>query len=304
MIEAKIVLDSINPAGSRITTWLLTYPRFIHSEFMTHRIFSRNAASSRAIPSKKLIESVRNNPALFEQVGKANKGMTAEEVLSPLESSVFLKSWKEAGESSADFVEYWSQHIAKQVVNRILEPWMHMTVVATATDHSNFFKLRAHPAAQPEFQVLAYRMLGEYVRSTPLPLEWGQWHLPGLSEEDSTNEDLEDADRLKICTALACRASYSAFDEPLSFADAERIHDRGVQNGHWSPFEHCAQAVGSSGACGAFKRYPWSNFDFPGNGGQSYWGQYRKLFPSECARGFSNEQLTEILNARPSWVRV
>ena len=57
-IEAKIIADSINPQGDRIITYLLTYPHFIHSELMTHRMFSRNSASSRAIPLKKMIKMV------------------------------------------------------------------------------------------------------------------------------------------------------------------------------------------------------------------------------------------------------
>ena len=64
MIKSEIVADSLAPSGVRLTTFVLTYPRFIHAEFMTHRMFSRNASSSRAIPVRKSIEMVLNNPAI------------------------------------------------------------------------------------------------------------------------------------------------------------------------------------------------------------------------------------------------
>jgi thymidylate synthase ThyX len=309
MIEAKIILDSINPAGKRLTTWLLTYPRFIHSEFMTHRIFSRNAASSRAIPISKQMDQVFRNHATFEFWGKNQKGMQAMEELDEDDKAHIKEIWKAASMSATDWARTLDlQGAHKQIANRVLEPFVHMTVLATATDHSNFFKLRAHPAAQPEFQVLAYRMLSEYIRSQPQQLQWGEWHLPGVDLDAADAFSIEQ--KLKLCVALACRASYSAFEEPLAFDDANRIHDRGVEFGHWSPFEHPAQAISpdDDATMGAFRCYPWSNFDFlagsPMGLCPSGWGQYRKLFPSECARGFSNEQFTEILNSRPAWVRV
>lgn len=301
MIEARIVLDSINPKGKRLTTWLLTYPRFIHAEFMTHRIFSRNSASSRATPTDKQIRAIMETPALFEQIGAKNKGMTAPVTVSADEAALFHTEWLYLSRQAIDFAESWMDRVAKQVINRALEPWMHMTVLATATDHSNFFRLRAHPAAQPEFQVLAYRMLNAYLRSQPTPLEWGEWHLPGLDQDAADYFSIED--RLKITVALACRASYSAFEDGIDSADAFRIHDRAVENGHWSPFEHPAQAIDDS-APGKFRAYPWSNFDWPGHGGPSGWGQYRKLFEQENLVSIPEADLRHILASRPEWVTV
>src|SRR3954463_15005916 len=78
MIEAKVILDSISPFGKRLTTFVLTYPRFVHAEFMTHRAFSRNAASSRAIPAWKIRRSVRMDPAMPVYWGMNQPGMQAE----------------------------------------------------------------------------------------------------------------------------------------------------------------------------------------------------------------------------------
>ena len=50
--HAEVLIDSVNPAGQRLTTFVLRFPRFVLSEFNTHRMFSRNASSSRAIPTR------------------------------------------------------------------------------------------------------------------------------------------------------------------------------------------------------------------------------------------------------------
>ena len=75
MIEAKVILDSVSPAGKRITTLQLKYPRFIHSEFMTHRAFSRNAASSRAIPVLKRLDMMCQDPVIPLEWGLDQSGM-------------------------------------------------------------------------------------------------------------------------------------------------------------------------------------------------------------------------------------
>ena len=80
-MEVKVIADSISESGKRITTFQLKYPRFIHSEVMTHRVFSRNASSSRAIPVKKMIEQVRNNPAMPIHWGANQSGMQAKNEL-------------------------------------------------------------------------------------------------------------------------------------------------------------------------------------------------------------------------------
>lgn len=174
MIEVKVLADSINPAGDRITTGLWTYPRFIHSEIMTHRMLAKNSASSRAIPVEKMIQAVRENPASFEQYGAANKGMQAQGNMDEETKERFIDAWCGMGAEAVMFAREWKDKAAKQLVNRVLEPWAHMTIVITGTDWHNFFALRAHPAAQPEFQVLAYRWLDAYLKSEPALLEFGE----------------------------------------------------------------------------------------------------------------------------------
>lgn len=306
MIEARIVLDSINPAGNRLTTWLLTYPRMIHAEFMTHRVFSRNAASSRAIPIAKMIEAVQTGPAWPELWGSNKPGMQAGDPLDAEAQRHCLAELNDLREWAIQVVaKVESLGLHKQNANRYIEPWGHITVLATATDHSNFFKLRAHPAAQPEFQVLAYRMLNAYLRSSPQALDWGDWHLPGIDPDAA--DMYSTAEKLKIAVAQAARASYSAFDEGIEADKAFALHDRLRDAGHWSPFEHAAQAISDlfpDKMHKAFRSYPWSNFDWPGMGGPSQWGQYRKVFDTECTRRLDKAALGAILNSRPEWVKV
>lgn len=235
MFEAKIILDSINEAGNRLTTFQLRYPRFIHSELMTHRVFSRNAMSSRAVPVAKMIAQVRDNPAKPVHWGMNKSGMQATEEV-PTASAEHL--WHKAAELAAGVAEQMVElGLHKQVANRILEPFQWMNTIVTATDWDNFYALRAHPDAQPEFQKLAVMMLEAQEASTPGLLLPGQWHLPYVKEEDSPY------DLRKISAARCARVSYLTHDgaEPSAQADLalfERL--AGGVPLHASPLEHQA----------------------------------------------------------------
>ena len=150
MIEAKVILDSVSPAGKRITTLQLKYHRFIHSEFMTHRAFSRNSMSSRAVPVAKMIEQVRNDPAMPVHWGKNQPGMQARDDLTGEALINAQMAWRGAAAKAADSAQLMMDNgLAKQVANRILEPFQWMHTVVTATEWDNFFALRCHPDAQP-----------------------------------------------------------------------------------------------------------------------------------------------------------
>jgi thymidylate synthase ThyX len=282
MIQARIIADSINEAGDRIVTWILTYPRMIHAELMTHRVFSRNAASSRAIPIAKMIEAIRNNPAMPEFWGANQKGMQAAIELAEgyeREHAVYL--WLDAADYAADYAKKLADHgVHKQIANRVIEPWSHITVLMTTTDHLNFFGLRAHKDAQPEFQVLAYMMLEEYLWHQPQALANGEWHIPF---GDQMPEGITHDQRLKIATARAARVSYLTFEGTIDPEKDYALHDGLAKGGHWSPFEHCAQAKPGS-----------TEGNFTG------WLQYRKFFPNENR---ADTNLSEILDGMPDWVR-
>jgi len=262
MIEAKIVADSINPVGRRITTFVCTYPRFIHSEVMTHRVFSRNAASSRAIPVNKMIEKIVLQPAEPIYWGKNQKGMQANEEIENKINAINV--WNE---SMLMAVEQAKKLLAlgvhKQIANRLLEPFAHMTTLITATEYANFFNLRAHPDAQPEFQELAFQMLKAYASYTPNMLSVGEWHLPFADQY--LNENLTTEQKLKIVTARAARVSYLNFEGNIDHQKDYDLHDQLLSSGHMSPFEHAAQCT--------------DNHQFYGN--FRGWLPYRKTIPNE-----------------------
>lgn len=268
MIEAKIIADSINKMGNRITTMQLVYPRFIHSEFMTHRVFSRNASSSRAIPVKKMLEMVRSEPAAPIHWGKNQAGMQAAEEFTGEELDIAKHMWLDAANKAADVAEAMNAlGLHKQVANRILEPFQHIHVVVTATEFDNFMELRAHPDAQPEIHELAIQMQNAMSKSEPVvrgwePLDKYDWHLPYVTEEERANNSL--ADLLKISPARCCRVSYLKHDgTTASIEDDIQLCDRlaGSRPIHASPFEHQAVPGTNSDLYGNFKR----------------WTQYRKL---------------------------
>lgn len=254
MIEAKIICDSLASSGVRLTTFVLTYPRFIHSEFMTHRVFSRNASSSRAIPVKKQIQMVIDNPAIPLAFTKNQKGMQGGDVLDAEAHDKALNAWLNARDMAviqAQNLEKLEVH--KQYANRILEPFAHITVVVTATDWDNFFALRCHPAAQPEICLLATLMWEAYSLEIPTELEDGLWHTPfmrstgllGLFQQ--MRMDDEPTLLLKQSVARCARVSYLTHEGTQSTPDQDlQLYDRllGAAPLHASPAEHQAMAVG------------------------------------------------------------
>mgnify|MGYP001602908299 CR=1 FL=1 len=282
-IEAQILLDSVTGPGRRLTTWELTYPRFIHSEFMTHRVFSRNAASSRAIPVEKMIERVLADPAMPVWWGRNERGMQARAELTGADRSAAQVEWLMARDSAVEHARRLQRLGAhKQIVNRVIEPWMHITVIATATDHANFFHLRCHPDAEPNFQVLARAMREMYEFSQPVEVAAGDWHLPLVRDEDRAEALAQAADGggnaaallLKLATARCARVSYLTHDGQRDLAADLALHDRLVASGHWSPFEHAARALSDCDVAAGRD-----------TGNLRGWLPYRKLFADECVRG-------------------
>lgn len=265
LISVKIVADSISPSGIRIITFELEYPRIIHSELMTHRLLSRNAMSSRAIPIKKMIEQVQQNPAMPVKFGKNQPGMQdAGEHSAQLGDGYSAEEWwKLAGLSAARFAaEFADAGYHKQIANRLLEPYQRMKTVVTATDWNNFFWLRVDQDADPTIYELAKAMKEASDNSIPDPLEPGQWHTPyvdhvygfediddkecavfeGYCVLDEENKPvmltLEEA--LAISASCCAQVSYRVLN--TSKEKALDIYEKLVSGNkvHASPFEHQA----------------------------------------------------------------
>jgi hypothetical protein len=277
-ISARIEADSVSPGGARITTFVLCYPRFIHSELLTHRAFSRNAASSRAIPIEKMIAEVQQNPAAPVRWGVNGKGMQDHGEADQETAAEAKRCWLQARMSAITWVEELNRlGIHKQIANRLMEPWAWMETLVTATDFANFFALRVHPAAQPEFQRVAYLMLKAYVASTPKRVEVGEWHMPF---SDFMPEGITEEQRLKIASARSARLSYKTFDGEMSPEKDYGICDKlvGSVPGHWSPLEHPATPLGDSDGCST--GYTARQRCGPYRG----WKSYRAFHPNENIR--------------------
>ena len=253
MIEAKIVCDSIALSGVRLTTFVLTYPRFIHSEFMTHRVFSRNASSSRAIPVKKSIQMVIDNPAIPLAFTKNKAGMQGGEALDGEAHEEAVKTWLRAREEAVYYASKLADlEVHKQYANRILEPWAHITVVCTATDWDNFFALRCHEMAQPEIHALADLMYDAYTKNTPQEIPMCSWHLPFIDGDDAMNDlGLPDGSTMtdqliRSSVARCARVSYLNHEgKKPTFEEDNQLYQRllGSIPIHASPAEHQAMSI-------------------------------------------------------------
>lgn len=271
-IVARIVADSVNAAGNRITTFELEYHRYIHGEVMTHRLFSRNAMSSRAVPIKKMIKQVKNSPATPIHWGKNQSGMQAKEecsnpVLLDCDGIIYKyerdEAWSYIASCVADFAE--SFEVAgyhKQIVNRLLEPFQMMKTVLTATEFENFFWLRLDADAQPEIQELAKCMYEAMKESEPELLSAGEWHTPyvehqrcqvtgdlhyvsevqGSDEKDnSVAKYLSKEEAISVSSSCCAQVSYRNIDN--TYDKAMSVYERlgvGGSKIHASPFEHPA----------------------------------------------------------------
>lgn len=303
-IKAKIIADSVSAVnGQRITTFELEYPRFIHSELMTHRLFSRNAMSSRAVPIEKMISQVEDDPATPIHWGLNQPGMQAkEEVSGENEYGYDLKEllkarWHESAKFQASFAREFSNHgLHKQVVNRILEPFQLMKTVLTSTEFDNFFWLRKHEDAQPEIKALAERMYEqlEWNKCLTIELDAGDWHTPYYEagywlQDDET--PLEDA--LAISSSCCAQVSYRLLDD--SIEKARKVYQRLVESTpvHASPFEHCASPMKEPQQT---DKYLWedgmTHMDKEGNmwsGNLKGWIQYRQLIDGNVCNNYEEK---------------
>lgn len=262
-ISAEIVCDSVSAdTGKRITSLLLRYPRFIHAEFMTHRMFSRNASSSRAIPVEKMIRMIKEDTAMPVHWGKNQPGMQAHEECNELVFGLDFNSfdrrsdgllrhmaWFQARDKAIEVAEaFHKAGYHKQIVNRLLEPFMHITVLVTATEWENFFDLRIHPDAQPEIHELANKMWDAMQNSAPHLLKQYEWHLPFIRAED---RELRLLHQIQSSVARCARTSYLTHDgKNPSLAKDLELYNRlvGAQPWHASPTEHQAMPSNFEGS--------------------------------------------------------
>lgn len=184
-ISATVIADSINEYGVRASTLELHYHRYILPEFNTHRAFARNGASSRAIPTAKLIEASLSERVEPLEWGLNQSGMQAFNIADEVLEGEGRAIWDEA---RADAIRHATRlsdkGFAKQIVNRVLEPFLSTRTVVSSTDWANFMALRDHKDAQPEIRELAQQITKALAISKPKVLGDDDWHLPYILPED------------------------------------------------------------------------------------------------------------------------
>lgn len=247
MFDVKVIADSVSKeSGKRLVTLQMLYPRFIHSEFLTHRMFSRNSSSSRAIDVERMLKDVSDNPAIPVSFAREKSGMQGGEEITGEDRTLSELIWKEAAKSACSYAEVLMKiGVHKQVTNRLLEPFQHMRTILTATEFDNFFKLRIDDAADPNIRTLAELMRDAIGGSEPVvrsgrePEDSINWHLPYVT--DSEREETRD-NPLFLCalsSARCARVSYNNHDGTAPSPEKDtRLHNRLLTNGHLSPHEH------------------------------------------------------------------
>lgn len=277
-----------------LITFHLMYPRFIHSEMMTHKDFSRSAASSRAIPVRKMLSQVWNKPAMPIHWGKNQPGMQAAHAIQGWKKTVLRNLWMMCGRTVCVFV--WvamKMGLHKQVANRMLEPWQLMQVTLTTCKLANFYNLRIHEAAQPEIRHLATLMRLAQHGSEPKILRAGEWHLPWITDEDIADvggmagTDKEQTELLKKMSAARCaRSSYANFKGERSIDSDLETYGKLVDSEpvHASPCEHQATpdqqitaVITIPGQTTTMQRQ-WANPNLHGN--LTGYIQYRNTLPN------------------------
>lgn len=325
--SARILADSLSPSGAKLTSMELTFPRLILSEFNTHRMLSKNSASSRAIPVATQLRKILETPFVPLSFGVNEAGMQASAFLtgeelqearaawlrgrdraiwSALEMLIGVKEltlafgegyWKEF-ESFANYEQtlrvlallqeyqnYISEcrvkghaqtrflNVHKQTANRVLEPYAWHKVIVTATEWDNFWALRDSPMAQPEMETIAKLARAVYNASNPRALEYGDWHLPLLTPAELKEAKVNPELWLKVAVGRAARVSAETHDRKGRDIQADvNLHDRLLNEGHMSPFEHIARPLALDSTFA--KRESWSG-NFRG------FEQLRKTLPNE-----------------------
>lgn len=246
--EAKVLADSVSPAGVRLTTLEVTFPRFILAEVNTHRMLSRSSASSRAIPLEKRIKAVEEDPFVPEAFGRNRKGMQATEVLEGNDAPDAQEEWSAAARNAVVYAKGLARlGVHKQHANRLLEPFLWHTAIISATEWDNFFALRCHPDAQPEFRRTAEAMRDARDASRPWVIH--NWHLPYVDAEEVltlTAGGMSLPDVALVSSMRCARVSYLTHDGKRDpEADKARALEL-IAAGHMSPFEHAAHALAES----------------------------------------------------------
>lgn len=288
----SILADSLSPDGVRLTTIEVTFPRIVLAELNTHRMLSRNSASSRAIPVEKRIAMVDADPYIPDEFGSNQRGMQSGAPLDGLKAEQARSAWlyaKDAAVKQALILAELGVH--KEYANRLLEPFLWHTVIVSATEWENFDNLRCHKDASRPIRLAAEMMRDARRASVPLPVGYGEWHSP-LLRDDGPGLLAEGLDPRKVVIGRCARVSYLTHDGKRDpGADISLVDERLTPSGHMSPLEHSARPaqagdIGRAEAVvGPVVSPRRGEVIAPSDvwfGNFRGWVQYRKLIPGEA----------------------
>lgn len=269
--NARILADSLNTAtGDRVTTFLLPrFPYCLIQEQSVHRViygshsdepllitdstrkfdrdFSMSAGSTRAIPIKRVITALREDPYIPDWT-RNQKGQVGINDFTQEEKDRFTAEWLEEMELAISYAQWrHEQGIAKQDANRALIPWLRIPVILTATDYSNFFELRTASNVQPAFREVALEMQHLYAESIPDELDPGEWHIPLLRTKDVLSLSLIDS--IKVAAARCARGSLANHLGQFDYEADFDLHDMLVSQKHSNPLEHQCKALPMNVRC-------------------------------------------------------
>lgn len=241
--EVKIIADTIFNRN-RVTTFEITLPHIIVPELLTHRMFSRNAASFRAIPTSKFLKNVQFTPRKFP---KNRPGMSSEEWLEGAREIAANCIWA-FGKVSAKVCTYALSKLGvhKQIANRPVGPYSYTTYVVTSNEFgfNNFFDQRCDKNAQPEMYDLALYMRSKWHTSSPqespLHIPYTPYSEPKFVDFCETKKDQLVLDlSKKIATARLARISYlNHGSEVIDYEKDLKLFESLVEKRHMSPFDH------------------------------------------------------------------
>lgn len=249
--SVKVIADSISPEGKRLTSLQVETHRFVLAEFNTHRAFSRNSASSRAIPYRKMRAKALEHTAFPLVWPSEQKGMQGGQPLTASQQELAEMTWQDALLSMLDYTDrLFEIGVHKSLINRLIEPFISHTLLITATEWDNFFAQRCHPDAQPEIRIAAELMQKAMEESTPLELGYFSWHVPYVDDHErimASNwiEHFKSIEEATIAVSIA-RCARVSYETQEGVRDIEKDFDlffrlRNHFPVHASPFEHVAK---------------------------------------------------------------
>lgn len=272
--SARVIADSITEDGHRLTTFEATCWRPVLAEQNTHRMMSRNSASSRAIPVTKQLDRFDDDLADPLVWPKEQKGMQGG---SDLEGNDLIDAqilWYDLADTIHEKLSaYVEEHpepesrLHKSMLNRWLEVGLWQTQIISGTSWDGYFWQRCHKDAEPHIRAMAEAIKFAYDSSTPKLLQPGEWHLPywddngghkndradaagmaydATSSEEEMNENLLEI--AKRCSSARCaRVSYLTQNGERDLSVDLELYDRLTSNRvgsedppHASPLEHVA----------------------------------------------------------------